>query len=277
MRRASRGGPCEHAARIQRAEQLLAGRPGVAAGPLRLLVAVLAHQAARLDSEASPALTFGSEPPLVDADRATEQIVDALPLAIADLEGAATPPLLEAAGVLAGLARSALSACVETWLDDVALVEARLGFWLQAAAGPILEVAARAATLPGDWHGGACPVCGGPAQVSLIAEESGEFMAGSPRSLVCGRCAASWRFARATCTVCGEDDSAALTSYHAERRRLARVDACSTCRGYIKTFDLRQDGAGAVVPLVDDVATLTLDVWARENGYARPSRSLAGV
>jgi formate dehydrogenase maturation protein FdhE len=52
---------------------------------------------------------------------------------------------------------------------------------------------------------------------------------------------------------------------------------CDTCRGYVKTFDLRKKGAGAVIPLVDDVATLTLDVWAHEKGLTRPAVSLAGV
>ena len=75
----------------------------------------------------------------------------------------------------------------------------------------------------------------------------------------------------------GEDDSTALASYYVEHRRAARVDTCSTCRAYIKTFDLRQGGGRDVVPLVDDVATLTLDVWAREQGYSRLTRSLAGV
>jgi FdhE protein len=239
--------------------------------------AVLAHQATRFGAPRAPALAADGYGPLLDAPRAAEEIVAELPTAIAAIAPAATPPLGDAADTLSRMGLSELAACVETWLDDLALVEARLGFWIQAAAGPVLERAAQAAAAAEDWNGAACPVCGGPAHVSVIAEESGEFMAGSPRELVCGRCATSWRFSRAKCTVCGEDDSSALSSYFAEPRRVARVDTCSTCRAYIKTFDLRQDGGRDVVPLVDDVATLTLDVWAREQGYSRPTRSLAGV
>ena len=62
-----------------------------------------------------------------------------------------------------------------------------------------------------------------------------------------------------------------------EGRGWARVDTCRTCHGYIKTFDLREKGAAQVVPLVDDVATLTLDVWVREREFSRTSVSLAGV
>ncbi len=120
-------------------------------------------------------------------------------------------------------------------------------------------------------------MCGGDPQASVIAEESGEFMAGSPRSLVCGRCASWWPFPRVTCVGCGEADSRRIESFLVEGQRWARVDTCATCHGYIKTFDLREGGAIDVVPLVDDVATLTLDVWAQGRGFARASLSLAGV
>ena len=277
MRRIRSGGPGDYHGAHRRADHVLASAPGVAHDPLQLMRVVLGYQAPRYDEPRPPALDPRGYGPLLDASRAAEEIVADLPLAITAVRPAATAPLREAADTLSRMAPSALAACVETWLEDLALVEARLGFWLHAAAGPVLERAARAATGAEDWNGPACPVCGGPAHVSVIAEESGEFMAGSPRSLNCGRCATTWRFSRAMCTVCGEDDSSALSSYCAERRRSARVDTCSTCRAYIKTFDLRQDGGRDIVPLVDDVATLTLDVWAREHGYSRPTRSLAGV
>jgi FdhE protein len=56
-----------------------------------------------------------------------------------------------------------------------------------------------------------------------------------------------------------------------------RIDGCDTCGGYVKTFDLREDASREVVPLVDDVASLALDVWATSRGLSRPVRSLAGV
>ncbi|MDQ3738014.1 MAG: formate dehydrogenase accessory protein FdhE, partial [Actinomycetota bacterium] len=122
-----------------------------------------------------------------------------------------------------------------------------------------------------------CPVCGGQPQASVIAEESGEFMAGSPRSLVCGRCASWWPFSRATCAGCGEDDSRSIESFLVEEQRWVRVDTCATCRAYIKTFDFRERGAVDVVPLVDDVASLTLDVWVQGRGFTRSALSFAGV
>jgi formate dehydrogenase maturation protein FdhE len=54
--------------------------------------------------------------------------------------------------------------------------------------------------------------------------------------------------------------------------RVARVDTCAACHGYIKTVDLRAPGTKEVVPLVDDVATLPLDLWAQDRGvHARHS------
>ena len=76
---------------------------------------------------------------------------------------------------------------ISVWLDDPSLVAAPVGFWFRVVAGPVFELAAAAVgpPAPAMWQGSSCPLCGGPAQVSVIAEESGEFMGGSPRSLVC--------------------------------------------------------------------------------------------
>jgi FdhE protein len=278
VRRGPRGGPGALDARLARAERLLADATAAARGPLEVLVAVLRHQGTRAGAAPAPAPRTGSARfPLLDVEGAAPTVVAELAPAIGALGGAVPPPLAEAGDAVRELAPSETAAVVETWLDDAGLVEPRLGFWVGVAAGPVLEAGAAGVTVPTDWTGAACPVCGGRPQASVIAEESGEFMAGSPRSLVCGRCAAWWSYPRVTCTACGEDDSRLVESYLAAGRRSVRVDTCTACRGYIKSFDLRQPGAVDIVPLVDDIATLTLDVWARQKGYTRAAASLAGV
>jgi formate dehydrogenase accessory protein FdhE len=279
VRRGPRGGPGALGARLARAEQLLDdGRPGAAGAPLEVVVAVLRHQQARAGvAPAAPARSDAGRFPLLDLERAAPSIVSELAPAVAALRGAVPPTLAEAGDHLQALAPSEAAAVVETWFDDVALVEPRLAFWVQVAAGPVLESGADRVAVPDEWTGAACPVCGGQPQASVIAEESGEFMAGSPRSLVCGRCATWWPYARITCALCGEEDSRLIESFLVEGRRSVRVDTCATCRGYVKTFDLRQPGAVDIVPLVDDVATLTLDVWAQQRGLRRSASSLAGV
>lgn len=57
----------------------------------------------------------------------------------------------------------------------------------------------------------------------------------------------------------------------------ARIESCDSCRSYIKSFDLRAEGGVAVVPLVDDVATAALELWATGRGLRRSVRSPAGV
>ncbi|HET6954477.1 MAG TPA: formate dehydrogenase accessory protein FdhE [Acidimicrobiales bacterium] len=291
--RGPRGGPGDIALRLTRAERLLATE-GVATAPLALLVALLRHHQLRAadDSVRAGSLLLAAGVganlardrfPLFDLDGLGDVLLGELDIAVDGLAapaGDAMPePLAEAGRGLQAQPAPDRRAVIETWLDDPSLVDPRMGFWVQAAAMPMLEAAAVGAPLPSPeaWRGGACPLCGGLAQVSVIAEESGEFMGGSPRSLVCGRCAAWWSFPRAMCALCGESDPRNLASYVADGRRWARIDACETCHGYVKTFDLREDDAAEVVPLVDDVATLVLDVWALERGIERTVVSVAGV
>jgi hypothetical protein len=188
-------------------------------------------------------------------------------------------PLIAAGLALASAGEEERAGLVEAWLEDPAGPEAVLGFWVRVAAAPVLELARAAVVTPGrdDWSGAACPACGGLAQVSVIAEESGEFMGGSPRSLVCGRCAGWWTFPRAICAWCSEADPRRLPSFVPDERRAVRIDGCETCSSYVKTFDLREAGGAELVPLVDDVATVALDLWAHDQGLARPLVSFAGV
>jgi FdhE protein len=269
---------------LARAEQLAAEAQGSARDPLLMLAAVLGHQRHRAGQASGPngaRMVSGPKAaeriPLLDLDQLAAVVIVEVTAAVEALSSDVPRPLAQAGERLQQLQPAELAAVIETWLEDTNLVEDRLAFWLQIAAAVPLELGARDVTLPTGWIGSACPVCGGRPQASVIAEESGEFMAGSPRSLVCGRCASWWPFPRVTCTACGEDDSRAIASFLAEDQRWARVDTCSTCRGYVKTFDLREPGGVAVVPLVDDVATLTLDVWAQQRGFSRAARSLAGV
>lgn len=283
-----RGKPGDLEARLDRVSEV-EHTPATAA-PLGFLAAVLAHQQERvaaqqvrkgaaLLSAQAVANRLVERFPLLDLGAATETVMNELAPAIAALAKAAPAALAGAGEDLAGRDGEEQRELIETWWDDPSLLDPRMAAWVQVSAGPILESAA--ASLPElskeEWSGPACPACGGAPQVSVIREESGEFMAGSPRYLICGRCALWWSFGRATCPSCGEDDSRKVGAFSPEGERWVRIDACDTCLAYTKTFDLREAGAKDVVPLVDDVATLTLDVWAHEKGLHRSGLSLAGV
>jgi formate dehydrogenase maturation protein FdhE len=288
---ARRGGPGDVAARLARVERLLAAKGGGgAAAPLKLLASVLRFQASRVPAPAvvaaAGAVAAGAELrlaagrfPLLDLPAAVAPIAAEIPLAVTELGTGLPEPLVAAGMALTEAGAAEREGLVEAWLEDPAGSEPVLGFWVRVAGGPILEGARAAIATPSrdEWTGAACPACGGPAQASVIAEESGEFMGGSPRSLVCGRCAGWWTFPRAMCTWCGESDPRRLPTFLPEERRAVRIDGCETCSSYVKTFDLREAGGIELVPLVDDVATVSLDLWANDQGLARHLVSFAGV
>jgi formate dehydrogenase accessory protein FdhE len=284
----SRGGAGDFARRLARARDITP--TDATAEPLAFTTAVLAHQEARASNPAvrdaaarvaAEATTnkLGQRYPLLQLSAAVGPIVAELEPAIAALAGAAPGPLAEEGTILAAEPRSEQGSLVEAWLDDTSLVPARSALWIRVSAAPVLELAAGRVDAPGsqEWAGRACPLCGDAPQCSVIVEESGAWLQGSPRYLICARCAAWWAYPRAVCASCGEDDSRLIVPYVEENMPWVRIDACDACRGYMKSFDLRAKGAVAVVPAVDDVATLTLDVWAHENGFSRPASSLAGV
>ena len=54
-----------------------------------------------------------------------------------------------------------------------------------------------------------------------------------------------------------------------------RIAECQSCQAYLKEVDLRRDGHA--IPLVEDLATPELDVWAEERGLWKICRNLVGL
>jgi FdhE protein len=90
---------------------------------------------------------------------------------------------------------------------------------------------------------------------------------GGLRSLLCSFCLAEWEFRRILCPGCGEENHAKLPVYTAEELKHVRVEACDTCRIYIKTVDMTKSGLAE--PVVDEMAAVPLDVWAQKQGYTK--------
>jgi len=95
------------------------------------------------------------------------------------------------------------------------------------------------------------------------------------RQLVCSLCDASWPFPRACCPACGNKDPESLLYHAADTVKHARVEECKRCRTYIKSFDLRIDGA--VVAVVDDIASAELDLWATEQNLTKIATNPLGL
>jgi FdhE protein len=98
---------------------------------------------------------------------------------------------------------------------------------------------------------------------------------GARRLLCCGLCGAEWQVNRIRCPACGEEDPPRLPSFQSEAYPAARIEACDTCMRYVKSIDLSRDGR--LIPEVDELASLGLDLWAREQGYTRIEPGLAGL
>ncbi len=119
----------------------------------------------------------------------------------------------------------------------------------------------------------ACPFCGGPPQLSIL--QSAADADGGGRQLLCATCFTTWPFRRVLCAHCGEEDERRLGYFHGQPFDHLRVDACDTCRHYLKTVDLTR--LGIAVPVVDEVAGAPLDLWALEHGYEKIELNLVGL
>lgn len=120
------------------------------------------------------------------------------------------------------------------------------------------------------FAGSVCPVCSAKPQVAVLRPEGD----GGKRFLVCCFCATEWEFRRILCPACGEVDHQKLPRYMAEGISAVRVEACDTCHYYLKGVDMTVDGLA--VPVVDEVATAPLDVWAMEHEFNKISPNLMG-
>lgn len=154
-------------------------------------------------------------------------------------------------------------------VNDRAVVESR-AFVTEAVLQPFAETAAidrrehlgRSSDMASRLAS-RCPVCSGPPCLGILREEG----QGARRTLLCGRCVTEWEYLRVVCPKCLEERFDALPVYTADTFPHVRIEACDTCRRYLKTIDLTKNGLA--VPLVDDIASLPLDLWAGGKGYRR--------
>lgn len=249
--------------RISRASRL-ADRHPAAAEILTFYATLAGYQrslAARWKSGAAASLAD-----LVDP------VLDAVPDFLAWLGADAPPRLTAAVGEMRRLDGSVWRVVLEDYLarrgEATPAENAPRVFVVEALVQPLAE------ELAGQWQSAAdrptpppgasrCPFCDDLPSAGVLREE-GE---GAKRSLVCGRCLTEWSYYRLVCPACDERRFDALPVFTSHEIPGARVEACDTCRRYLKTIDLTRDGHA--VPYVDDLATVALDLWAREQGYAR--------
>ena len=124
------------------------------------------------------------------------------------------------------------------------------------------------------WSKHYCPVCGSSPAISELRKLEptgsieGATSEGAERILHCSFCGTQWRSMRLGCLFCDNSDQEFMEYLYTEEEKGYRIDVCKKCRKYIKTVDTREI-SHEIVPPLEDVATMHLDIIAEEEGYKR--------
>lgn len=198
----------------------------------------------------------------------------ALPAFLAAVERGAPEPLArEARTLLSGPDSTREDLLTAAWNSP-----SDRQFFAKAVLQPYTEMLRNAGVAPVDrpvsGTDNRCPFCGGVPQLSIL-QGTGGSLEGGGRALQCATCLMVWPFRRVLCAHCGEEDEHKLGYFHSPAFEHLRIDACETCRHYLKSVDLTR--LGIAIPLVDEVAGAALDLWARDRGYQKIELNLVGL
>ena len=284
--------PSKWDARIRRAEDLAANHPFASEGLLFYRAVAKAQKQIYARIEAACGTEMAIRPQgALRGEFDSALLLPLVPYFLLQIEDGAPAPLAETARQLRGGSAS-------RWQDLL------LGFWQDAPDAPDVSRALNATDGGSDPAGLApaeeliawtflqpyaeyladhtrqypihatpshCPVCGTKPQVGVLRPEGD----GAKRSLICALCAHEWEYRRIVCPSCGEENPHKLAVYSAEEFGHVRVEACDSCHSYIKTVDLSKNGLA--LPVVDELATIPLNLWATEHGYTKLQTNLLGI
>ena len=192
------------------------------------------------------------------------------------IEQHAPPALGKCAQQMSLLPSDSWIAHLEAYWEHAGKYDQQVGALAQFLARAFLEPyaefrAAETARAPLVMTMRLCPLCGARPLLGVLRPEGD----GGKRYLLCSFCSQEWEFRRILCPTCGEEAEGKLPVYVAEQLPHMRMEACDTCRFYLRTVDLTKDGRA--VPLVDDLAAIPLTLWAHEKGYSRLQPNLLGT
>ena len=151
---------------------------------------------------------------------------------------------------------------------------AEFDYLARAAMSPYARVLRERGVVLGRPEG-PCSACGGAPWIAARRGGGGPNNDGAARVLICSLCALEWQISRIRCPACGEENPERLPNYGAPEHGVARIEACETCKGYVKSIDLTNDARP--IPEVDDLVSIALDLWAVEQGFQRIEPGLAGL
>lgn len=275
MKTAQTGGT-EHDARIRRAERL-SGQHSFAAEFLGFYKHVASFQKNLQTRIASSREAKSSS---LSADGLRDPLDHTVLLPhfrgfLSVMEQHAPPALAESARQMALLSPDAWIASLEAYWEHAGKYDQQIGAFAQFLSRAFLQPcaefrAARTPRAPVVVTTRLCPLCEARPLLGVLRPEGD----GGKRFLLCSFCLQEWEFRRILCPTCGEEAEDKLPVYVAEQFPHIRVEACDTCKFYLRTIDLTKDGNA--VPIVDDLAAIPLSLWAEEHGYKRLQPNLLG-
>ena len=246
-----------HDARISRAVQLAAKHPSAA--PLLNFYAELA----RFQKPVFAELQSKSETDL-------RALLCHFPALIELVAGTGTELLAKFAAEKLPSNEAQLQLLVATW-EGGEVVEPAGRFYARVLLQPYAEYLASRGDVQASGAGPTCPFCNARPVAGVLRGEGD----GGKRWLLCSLCSTEWQYRRVLCPGCGEENKDKLPIYTAAEFPAARVDACDTCFTYLKSIDLTKDGHA--IPVVDEIATVALNIWAEEHDYVKLEANLLGM
>ncbi len=118
------------------------------------------------------------------------------------------------------------------------------------------------------WHYGHCPYCGGAPLLSYLKEKEGR------RVHACSQCLALYRTPRIQCPICLEDKQKKLNYFTSDTDKECQICHCKSCNNYTKIIDYREYADFKPLPLLDDLASITLDIICEQQKFQKPVLSL---
>ena len=201
-------------------------------------------------------------------------LVRHFPALLTLIKESGSPALKRAAAAFAEVpAEERLELLTTFWQHEVESSDlpAEYSFFANAVLQPFAEYLAERTNSSTEASPPLCPFCGSKPQVAVLRPEGD----GAKRFLLCSLCGTEWFFRRLLCPNCAEENKDKLPVFLAQEFDYVRVDACDTCHTYIKSIDLSKNGNA--VPVVDELATVSLNLWAQENNYQKLQPNLFGI
>lgn len=160
---------------------------------------------------------------------------------------------------------------LSTMWEGTEVAEPAARFYARVLLQPFAEYLASRGDIQASGAGPTCPFCNARPVVGVLRGEGD----GGKRWLVCSLCSTEWQFRRVLCPGCGEENKDELPIYTAAEFPAARVEACDRCKTYIKSIDLTKDGHA--ISIVDEIASVALNIWAEERDYMKLETNLLGM